>query len=222
MTREIKAIIFDMDGVLTNSMPAHAKAWQKTFQEAGISIHPQDIYLIEGSNHQGIVETILKQHQKNWSEELAHKLSQRKIQIFNTLYKHNTFNNVKHILTMLKSKGFKLAVASGSNKTTVQEIINTCFNPDTFDVIITGDDVTKGKPSPEIYLKTINKLQTNPEECIVVENAPRGIAAAKNAGTFCIAITTTLPPQHLKHADVIVKNHHELEEYLKNKLSINF
>ena len=215
MTHQIKAIIFDMDGVLTNSMPAHALAWQKTFQEIGIKIKPMDIYLIEGSNHNGIVKTVLKKHKRKYNKELTTKLSTIKIQIFNTIYKPNTYKGVKKLLTMLKTKNLKLAVASGSNQTTVHNIINTCFNPHTFNTILTGDDIENGKPAPDIYQKTINKLQLTPKECIVIENAPRGITAAKKAGCTCIAITTTLTPQHLQNADTIVKNHEELYNHLK-------
>ncbi|OYT63271.1 HAD family hydrolase [Methanosarcinales archaeon ex4484_138] len=215
MTHQIKAIIFDMDGVLTDSMPAHALAWQKTFQEIEIKIEPMEIYLIEGSNHSGIVETILKSHNRKYSKEIATELSTRKIQIFNTIYKPNIYNGVKKLLTMLQSKKLKLGVASGSNQTTVHQIINTCFDPGIFNAILTGDDIENGKPAPDIYQKTINKLQLTPEECIVIENAPRGITAAKKAGCTCIAITTTLPPQHLQNADKIVKNHEELYEQLQ-------
>lgn len=216
----VKAVIFDMDGVLVNSMEAHATAWQRTFQELGISIQPQDIYLIEGSNHRGVVKTILARHQREYSDELASMLSRRKIQHFNSLYTPGVYHGVDSILRLLRQHGFRLAVASGSNKSTVHSILSTCFTPDTFDVVITGDEVASGKPSPETYLAAISKLRLAPRECIVVENAPRGIAAARAAGCFCIAITTTLSREYLRDADVVVENHRELCEFLRHRLCL--
>ncbi|MHC1572214.1 MAG: HAD family hydrolase [Methanosarcinales archaeon] len=218
MRGEIRAVIFDMDGVLTDSMPAHALAWQRAFEEIGIRIEPMDIYLLEGSNHSGIVEAILERYDREYSEELKTELSRRKIQIFNTLYKPSTYRGVKKLITMLKSKNLKLAVASGSNHATVHQIIERCFEPGTFKTILTGDDIENGKPAPEIYQKAISRLRLTPRECIVIENAPRGIAAAKKAGCTCIAITTTLPPQHLKDADIIVKSHEELYRHLRESI----
>lgn len=216
----IKAVIFDMDGVLSDSMPAHATAWQKIFYEIGIHIDLIDIYLLEGSNHSGIIKIILDRNKRECSEEMISDLSSQKLKMFNSLYAPAIFDKVRTILSTLKSNGFRLAVASGSNSSTVHGIIDRCFDANTFEAVVTGDDVINCKPSPDAYLLAIDQLQLMPSECIVVENAPRGVAAAKRAGSFCIAITTTLDAQYLTCADIIVKDHRKLYWYLTEKLCL--
>lgn len=215
-----KAVIFDMDGVLSDSMHAHATAWQKIFYEIGIHIDLMDVYLLEGSNHSGIIKTILDRNQRECSEEMIGELSSQKLKMFNSLYAPAIFDKMKTILSALKSNGFRLAVVSGSNSSTVHGIIDRCFDANTFEVVVTGDDVANCKPAPDAYLLAFDKLQLAASECIVVENAPRGIIAAKRAGSFCIAITTTLGAQYLTCADIIVKDHHKLYWYLTERLCL--
>jgi len=79
-----------------------------------------------------------------------------------------------------------------------------------FDFIVTGDCVKRGKPYPEPYLKAAKGLKVKPSECVVIENAPYGVLSAKRAGMFCIALTSSLPPEYLKRADVIADNFEEI------------
>jgi len=209
----MKAVIFDMDGVLVDSMPYHAEAWKQTFLTAGIRIDREDIYELEGSNHRQIVEIIFRRSNRVPAEKDIQELNSRKIEIFNRIEHSKPFDGIKELLASLKQK-YKLAVVSGSNKKTVHDLINRFF-PNTFDIIIDGDESGEGKPSPAPYLKAIERLGIPVEHCVVVENAPLGIRAAKRAGLRCIAIPTYLDREKLKEADVIAESHRELGRYLR-------
>ena len=204
----MKAIIFDMDGVLVDSMPDHAEAWKQAFEASDIKIDRRDIYELEGSNHEQVVELIFRRFGRNPSHEDILELSRRKIEIFNRIKNVRPFEGINELLSVLARK-YKLAVVSGSDRGTVHEIIDTFF-PGIFQVIIDGDDVQKSKPDPEPYLKAVEKLGVPKEQCLVIENAPLGIRSAKSAGLRCIAIPTYLDRERMKEADVIVDSHREL------------
>jgi len=208
----LKAIIFDMDGVLVDSMPYHADAWKKVFEEEGIAIERETIYWLEGSNHRGIVISVYQKHGRAASEDDIKRLSEEKKDIFRKIHKLEVFPGVKELLVELKDK-YKLAVVSGSDREFVKEIVDTRF-PGAFQVVLSGSDVEEGKPSPKPYLLALQKLGVPNDESLVVENSPRGIESAKNAGIKCIAIPTYLPEEGLKDADIVVRDHEELRRYL--------
>lgn len=208
----MKAVIFDMDGVLVDSMPDHAEAWKQAFATAGITITRNDIYELEGSNNRQLIDIIFRRFGRNPKEEDVRELSGKKAEIFSRIQHVKPFDGIKELLGSLAPK-YKLAVVSGSNNRTVHQIIDSFF-PNTFQVIISGDDIKESKPSPEPYLKAMERLGTSGEQCLVIENAPLGIRAAKNAGLRCIAIPTYLEKEKLKEADVIVESHRELGKYI--------
>lgn len=204
----MKAIIFDMDGVLVDSMPYHAEAWIQAFATASIDVEKREIYELEGSNHMQTVDIIFRRSGRIPTNKDAEELSKKKIDIFNKIEHVRPFDGIKELLAELAPK-YSLAVVSGSNHNTVHELIDTFF-PGTFKVIIDGDDVKKSKPDPEPYLMAVEKLQVLKEECIVIENAPLGIRSAKSAGLRCIAVVEYLGRESLKEADIIVESHREL------------
>ena len=125
-----------------------------------------------------------------------------------------TFEGMYECLSSLKTR-FKFAVASGADRTIVTSLMDK-FYPGIFDAIISGEDVHNGKPDPEPYNKAVERLGLRKEECLVVENAPLGVQAAKNAGLFCVAVPTYLDPEKLLEADLVLKDHSELIDYLMN------
>lgn len=208
----LKAVIFDMDGVLVDSMPYHADAWISVFAEAGIHIRRQDIYDIEGSNHEGIIGLVFEKAGRKPEPEDFERLARKKREIFARINKVGVFEGIYECLDFLKKRCL-LGVVSGSDKGVVMEFIERFF-PDRFDAVVTGNDVKKGKPSPEPYLKVVEMLKIRKDECIVIENAPLGVESAKRAGLFCIAIPTYVEAQRLKGADVVLPNHAMLKEYI--------
>lgn len=124
----------------------------------------------------------------------------------------SVFEGIYECLDFLKNRCL-LGVVSGSDKAVVFELLERFF-PNTFDAVVTGNDVKQGKPSPEPYLKVVEMLKIRKDECIVVENAPLGVESAKRAGLFCIAIPTYVEAQRLKKADLVLPNHAALKEYI--------
>lgn len=207
-----KAVIFDMDGVLVDSMPYHADAWVAVFAEVGIHINRQDIYDIEGSNHEGIIRLVFRKAERTPTPEDFKVLAKKKMEIFTKINKVTVFPGIYECLEFLKNKCL-LGVVSGSDRAVVMEMLLRFF-PGTFDAVVTGNDVKEGKPAPEPYLKAVGMLKVEKDECIVIENAPLGVESAKRAGLFCIGIPTYIEAQRLKGADVVIGNHDILKEYI--------
>ncbi len=207
----LKAIIFDVDGVLIDSMRFHVDSWDLVFKEVEINITSEDIYLIEGNNDKGIIRTIFQKAGKELKPGQIEYLSKKK----NEVFKFDQVEPFKGTLDCLKDlkSHFKLAAVSGSSRSIVEKAINKFF-PGCFDVIITGDEVEHGKPDPEPYNKALDKLNLTKNECIVVENAPIGIESANSAGIYCVAVASTLKPEYLQHANLILKDHDLLFDYL--------
>jgi len=213
----LKAVVFDMDGVLFDSMPYHADAWAAAFTDVGIKITREDIYKIEGSNNIGIIKLIFEKAGRTPGSEDFSRLSEKKKEIFLKINRVKVFDGIYECIGLLKDK-CRLGVVSGSDKSVVEKLIEQCF-PDTFDILVTGNDIKEGKPSPGPYLKAIEMLKVRKDECVVVENAPLGVESAKRAGLYCIAIPTYVDPAMLKMADIILPDHTMLKEFLKNLIT---
>ena len=208
----LKAIIFDVD-VLVDSMFYQADAWVKTFKEAGINITREDIYELEGSNNQRLIKSIFEKAGKEPDPWHLEQLPEKKREVLE-FDKIKPFEGILDCLKELKQH-FKLAMVSGSHIDTVTGVVNKYFS-NCFDVIITGSDLERGKPDPDPYLKALEMLDLTKNECIVIENAPLGITAAKRAGLYCVAVASMLEPEKVEHADLVLEDHAALLEYLKS------
>lgn len=208
----LKGLIFDVDGVLMDSMPYHANAWVQAFADVGIRITNMDIYEIEGSNHKGVVDLIFHKVGLEPSTSDYETFLKKKREYFLRDNRAEPFEGMPECLQKLKKK-YKLAVSSGADRTIVNSLMDK-FYPGIFEVIISGEDVTRGKPDPEPYLTAVRKLGLETEECMVVENAPLGIKSAKTAGIYCVAVPTYLPSEKLVGADMVLADHAELVAYL--------
>jgi beta-phosphoglucomutase len=205
----IEAIIFDMDGVLIDSMHLHALAWKNAFMEVGINIDERDIFPLEGENDFGIVKRVMSMNQNDSldMESILTTIPARKHQLFD---RDNVtlFDGVNDILLQINGK-IRLAVVSGSDRKIVEMMMEKYF-PGIFDVIVSGDDTENGKPAPDPYNKAVEMLGINKENCMVVENAILGVESAKNAGIFTVGIPTYLTRKELGHADIVLHDHKEL------------
>ncbi|MBP2029437.1 HAD superfamily hydrolase (TIGR01509 family) [Methanohalophilus levihalophilus] len=197
-------------------MPYHAAAWVEAFAEVGVNMLPEQIYDIEGSNHIGVIKRIFSGNDMTPSEDQIDSIADRKRELFFEFDKSKAFAGMQQCLNDLKST-YSLALVSGSTRKIVDELVAS-FYPETFDVVISGSDVLNGKPAPDPFLKAMGMLDVSPERCVIVENAPLGVEAAKNAGAFCIAVPTYVDPATLKKADIIVADHSELLRYLYSLL----
>jgi beta-phosphoglucomutase len=209
LTFKPKAIICDMDGVIVDSMPYHFLAWYEALRPYGISVKCFDVYIREGERWQKSLEDFLKGSGISPSKKLFKKVLTARRKLFRNKFKRFVFKGAREFLICLKKKGYLLGLATATTSAGVKEILPKnieCL----FDYIVTGDHIKKGKPYPEPYLKAAQSLGVKPGECVVIENAPYGIISAKKAGMFCIAITSSLPKEYLKGADVIADNLYEV------------
>ncbi len=188
----MRGVIFDLDGVLVDSMPDHYKAWKMAFKEiTDIEVDERMIYLLEGMRGNDLVKKIFEQ--KNYDDySIAQKVNERKNQIFNDILTPRTFDGVKELIERLKCTK---AVVSGSARKDVEVLIDRTFGKDNFDVIITADDIDRGKPDPIAFITALNRMKIDTAEAIVVENAPLGVEAAFKAGLQCIIVLNNTPLQ---------------------------
>jgi beta-phosphoglucomutase len=129
------------------------------------------------------------------------------------------FAEIPQILDLCAGRGFKTAIATGTSLTNLQHVVEPELLQ-RFQALVYEGEYLRGKPYPDPFLVAAEKLGVSAHECLVVENAPLGIQAAKAAGMVCAAITTTLGREHLQKADVIVESHIELLNYLE-KLTLS-
>lgn len=209
----LKAIIFDADGVLVDSMGFQADAWVKAFKEVGITITREDIYELEGSNNQRLIKSIFEKAGREPEPSHLEQLPERKREVLE-FDQIKPFEGILDCLKELK-RHFRLALVSGSHADTINKVVNKYF-PNCFEVVISGSDLERGKPDPDPYLKALEELDLTRNECIVIENAPLGITAARRAGLYCVAVASMLEPERVQHADIVLEDHAALLDYLKS------
>ncbi len=214
ITKNLKAVIFDMDGVLINSMPYHIRSWEDAFKEFNIKPTNTDLALHEGMSYKETIDILSKKYGVTLSATQKKKIHTEKERILHSIFKFVIYKDIKPLLIYLKKQNLKLAVVTGSNNQFAKNVIKKHFK-EFFDEIITGDDVKHSKPSPEPYLDALKKLRFSAHQVIVIENAPLGILSAKRAHIKTIALQTTLPRKELARADMIFKNHKELLYYFR-------
>ena len=210
----VNAIIFDMDGVLTDSMKYHIESWNYAFNQFDIFPSSEDFALLEGMSYKETIEFILKKYNTQLNQVEKDKIYSIKKDKLSEIFQFEIYPEIPPFINLLKKQNMKLALVSGANKEFVNRIINKYFK-NYFEIIITGSDVKKGKPAPEPYLKAIEKLNCPIDKIIVIENAPLGIQSAKKAKLQTLALTTTLDKKYLKEADKIFPSHDELIDYVK-------
>lgn len=205
-----KAIIFDMDGVITNTMPYHFDAWLETFASVGIKVDCYEVYCREGQDGLTTVREIFKKYGRKFNLQQARGLLARKEDLFKRIVERRFIKGSRPFLRRIKKRGFLLGLVTGTSRHEAKKILpQELFK--LFAVTVTGDEIKNSKPHPEPYLKALRMLRVAPEEAVVIENAPFGICAAKRAGLFCIALQTSLPKGYLKDADAIFKSFAELK-----------
>lgn len=210
----LKTLIFDMDGVLVDSMPYHVQAMQRIFDRMGIHMDQQIIYEREGEKTIDIVRLLLKKADVDHDSFDLNKIVENYIKEFNLIVELRTFESMPECLEVLRHR-YKLAVVSGADSPIVHSVLKNLY-PGIFSVVITGDDIVHGKPAPDPYLKAVEMLSMQKDECIVIENAPVGVQAAKAAGLCCVAVPTYLNPEELHQADLVVMDHDLLIDFLLN------
>ena len=206
----LAAVLFDMDGVVIDSMGEHARAWIEAAGHYGIQVTDEDVFKREGE--QGIVtarDFLAKLEGARATKKTAQELLNMKEEIFKNSSKIRPFAGIEKVLDELKSRGFKLGLVTGTSSGELARVLPEKIAA-RFDTVVSGDSVKRGKPYPDPYLFACMNLGVKPKDAIAIENAPYGVKSAKSAGVFCIAITTYLLPAELEGADIIINSHGEI------------
>lgn len=197
-----KAAVFDLDGVLVDSSQFHYESWVRLGEEVGFTMTPEFFRATFGQRN----DAILKRLVPNATEEQIERWGERK----EALYREVAKGRLKplpgsvELVQGLKRLGFCLAIASSTPRLNITFALQQLGLSGVFDAIVSAEDVTQGKPDPEVFLKAAERLGVAPSRCVVFEDAVAGVEAAKRGGMKCIAVTTTNPREALAKADLVV------------------
>lgn len=203
---QVRAVIFDLDGVILDSEPWQKEAFDLTMKPFGISFSEREFSKLIGIRSIDNFKNIRKKYRLPFSAE---KLTRIKSGHYQKILKKKIRprRGLLPLLRRLKKKNYMLAVASGSARSDVQLCLKLLKIRRFFSAVLTGDDVKRGKPDPALFLKAARALGISPAECAVIEDSQNGVEAAQRAGMFCIALPTTLTGTHdITGAGRIIKN----------------
>lgn len=202
----MKAVIFDMDGVLIDSEPGHLIQEERLFQSLGISLDKEGHNKFVGTTTQYMWNILKKDFNlKNTIDELIALDRNEYYEFLTKEEKVVPIDGIPELIKNLKSSGIKIAVASSSPLKVIEYILNTFKLYNYFDQIVTGDYVKRSKPNPDVFLYASQRLDMAPKDCIVVEDSHNGVMAAKNANMTCVGFRNPHSGiQDLSMADIII------------------
>jgi beta-phosphoglucomutase len=205
-----EAVIFDMDGTVIDSINSDFLAWQKLFGDYGKTLSFDDYIPLLGIRSFYVASKFLPlKNEEDLNDALAKKLV-----YFREVVEENGINSIPHVdefIKKLKEHKIPLALATSSRRAKMKMVMEEVGLLSFFDVIVAGEDVTNGKPSPEIFLKAASMLNVAPGNCVVFEDAANGVKAAKKASMKCVAIASEITKGLLDEADVIIESFENLE-----------
>jgi beta-phosphoglucomutase len=211
----LKAVIFDFDGVVADSELLHYKALNKAFATRGVDV-PKEIHWQKYLGYTDLenIMAVNEDYKMNWTQDVIGQLAELKTANFHALARTEApiIDGVEEFVETLKDNGFPLAICSGAIREDIDIMLEHSGFAHAFDVIVSANDVQKGKPDPQGYLLALEKLnqkagkEIKADECIVVEDSHWGLQAAAAAGMHRVAVTNTYPKDHLqKWAEKVVQ-----------------
>ena len=210
----MKAVIFDLDGVIVSTDNLHYHAWKKLANQENIEFNEEINDRLRGVSRMESLEIILEKATRTYSEEEKQNIAEFKnniyVELLKSLSPNDILPNIVELLDGLKARDVKISIGSSSkNAKVILEYIGLIG---AFDAIADGTDIKNSKPDPEVFLIAASKLGVEPSDCAVVEDAEAGIIAAKRAGMYAIAVG---PAKDSGLADVNIDNALDILKYLK-------
>jgi len=205
----IRGVLFDLDGVIIDTLHYHYLAWKHMFARFGGDVCEHTVLLHEGRNSREVLPILMRESGVRIPEEQQYAFIEEKRAYFRSIAHVQPYPGAFDVIEKLKRRGYMVALVTACALENMLHSLNDVQQAH-FDFIITGDDVERAKPFPDPYLTAARQLGVNPGECVVVENAPLGIEAAKKAGMYCVAIETTLGKEYLASADCILERVQDL------------
>lgn len=206
----IKAIIFDMDGTVVETTMAHdLPVWTALFQDYNVRLSLPVFQNFLGKKASEILKQLVPEIT---DEQIETSLQKRDVLLAQSLHEKGlkTTPGFMNFLRLLQRKGILVALATGAGRKKLEAVCKYVPLGDYFPVIVTADDVARGKPHPDLFLRAAEKLDVVATDCIAVEDAHNGIDAAHTARMKCIAIATTHTKEELKNADLTIDSFDEL------------
>jgi beta-phosphoglucomutase family hydrolase len=215
-----KGVIFDMDGTLIESTEADYLAWKRLFADYQKPLSYEDYFPLLGAKSAVVVQSRLLLNEAQTKIALA-----KKLKYFTEIITKSGIQPVPFavkLLQHLQQYDLKIALATSSRSEKMKMVLKLTGLVHYFEVIVTGEEVNRSKPAPDIFLMVAKKLKLQPEQCLVIEDAINGIKAAKNARMKCVAITTTHSVEMLQEADLIIETYEAVNfQHLCSVLAAN-
>jgi beta-phosphoglucomutase len=205
----IRGVLFDLDGVIVDTLHYHYLAWKHMFKQRGGAVCKHTVLLHEGRSSREILPILMEQSGVSIPAEQWDEFIEQKRAYYRSIVRVKQYPKAFAVIDELKKRGFKVALVTACALKNMQHALRSDQQAH-FDFTITGDEVPRAKPFPDPYLAASGRLGIQPEQCLVVENAPLGIEAARSAGMYCVAIETTLGREYLASADCILRSIVEL------------
>ena len=221
-TRREAAFLFDMDGVVCDNMPAHVEAWRRFLRGLGIGIDLRDFLKnTMGRTTRDVLAYYLK---RPVGPGEAARLSDAKESLYRGLYgpRRRAAPGLRSFLRAARSEGLRLGLGTGSRGENVAFILDGLKLRASFDAVVDGGDVEKGKPDPETFLRLAERLRVSPRDCVVFEDSLLGAEAARRAGMRLVAVTSSHRARDFKRAALAVRDFRGLEVARVLALSLAF
>ena len=209
----LRAVIFDFNGIIVDDEPIHFKLFQRVLGEEGIVLTEEAYYArYLGFDDRGAFSFGYREHNRPLSHKTLTELIERKADYYQEAIRNHVaiFPGVKALVADL-AQSLPLAVASGALRNEIETILTTARLIEHFKAIVSAEDVERGKPEPDIFLKALAVLNAQngngirASECVVIEDSKEGIKGARRAGMKCLAVTNSHPPELLTDANAVVK-----------------
>jgi HAD superfamily hydrolase (TIGR01509 family) len=205
----IKAVLFDMDGLMVESEMLHYQAYKEVLSQFGVTLTLEDYFAAWGSDKDMCIRFAEKFRTPISFEQLLEQKNTLFREVY--IYKVTPQKGLLDLLRTLKENHYLLAVCSSSQMYEIEIVLKAVGARDFFDQIVSAESVENGKPAPDCYLLTAKKLGVDPADCLVLEDAPKGVAAAKAAHMRCFAIPSIgLETADFTKADKIFKTLNEI------------
>ncbi|MBU1205290.1 MAG: HAD family phosphatase [Nanoarchaeota archaeon] len=214
MRKDMKAIIFDFDGVLVNSEWVKFNCLTILLKKRGLHLFTGDFKIMVGLKTSVFLSKKFKDKlSQNQIEEISKE--RQKDQLRHVRLYAKPIPGVKQFICQLQRRKLELCLATGTQRKIVNNILGLIGLKNAFHVMVTGEEFKSSKPDPEVYILSLKKLGVPRRDVIVIEDSAAGVAAAKKAGLYCIAITTTQTKSELKEADLVVPSFRKLKNALR-------
>jgi beta-phosphoglucomutase family hydrolase len=216
-----RAFIFDMDGTIVDNMDFHTKSWIAFFERRGRIIDPDEFFrTTAGRQGKEIMRHYLG---ADLPDEDVAVLSEEKESVYRELYEphRKTVHGFDELVVLAKEKSVALAVATAAPNANITFTLDGLDLRKHFDAIVGAADVARGKPNPDVFLEAARRCGVAPEHCIVFEDAPLGVEAARRAGMRAVVLTTTLPAEAFAAFDNVIHIAKDFSELTVDELFNN-